>query len=371
MPLNHRHLKRGALGPISLPNGPTSPTTTAGTTTTTTANDGGNGGNGANGGQQQQSSSSVTSAHGNGNGQQTSSPTTSPVQQTTSSKVHTKEDTTSPTAPTTSPSQSTTATSSPTILHSSSIASKSSTAAAVEKTAKTTPTNTNGDDLATALGAAVTTSPASTVSASGPAVAASSSVNVGAVVGGIAGGLAALAIIYFVCMFLIRRKRARDDNFDALSFRKSAVMVNEDPFNPRPPTMIERHVNGHNVAPSISSMQGAGMAGAGAYSAHGHGSDEGHQYSEGQAAYEQPAYPSHQPLQPRQQYTFGQAYGQSYGQGAPEDGEYNGAYSEQPQAQDIYAAEAYAYPNDVVVSPGMHSQEMGHYQQAHDAYGGM
>jgi len=184
-------------------------------------------------------------------------------------------------------------------------------------------------------------------------------------------------------MYFIKRRRNNGEGFDP-SFRKSAVMLNDsaDPFNPRPPTMIERKLNSHNVAPSISSLQGANMAGAGAYSAHGHGSDEGHQYAE-QGYDQQQAYASHQPLQQRQQYTYGQSYDhEAYGLDGSDhghDAEYNGAYSADPQPQghatDIYAAEAYAYPGEdpIVVSPGMHSQEMGHYHQGYqqDAYGGM
>jgi len=184
-------------------------------------------------------------------------------------------------------------------------------------------------------------------------------------------------------MFFIRRRRSRADRFDPVSFRKSAVMVDDkaDPFNPRPPTMIERKLNSHNVAPSISSMTGAGMAGAGAYSNHGHGDEQQQQYTD---EYAQQQYPVvHQPIQPRQQYTYGQTYEQNntYEHHASEtghDAEYNGAYSADPQQQDVYAAEAYAYPEEdqVVVSPGMHAQDMGHQQDYHhgqqsDAYGGM
>jgi hypothetical protein len=166
-----------------------------------------------------------------------------------------------------------------------------------------------------------------------------------------------------------------------VSFRKSAVMVNDnaDPFNPRPPTMIERKLNSHNVAPSISSMNGANMAGAGAYSNHGHGADEQQQYEEQQYAQQQYPVAPVQPIQPRQQYTYGQSYEQQtyehQGSDTGHEAEYNGAYSSDPQQQDIYAAEAYAYPGEeqVVVSPGMHAQDLGHQEQyqAQDPYGGM
>jgi len=203
-------------------------------------------------------------------------------------------------------------------------------------------------------------------------------INVGAVIGGVAGGIAAVALLFFVCMFFIRRRRQNSEEFDPVNFRNSAHMGNDtaDPFNARarPPTMIERHLGGHHAAPSMASMQGANMAGAGAANMAGAGTygDEGYA---GQG-YDQ-GYSQHQQTQASQQYNYGQSYG--HGAYGPEDGEYNGAYSTEPQVQDIYAAEAYAYPNDVVVSPGMQSQEMGHYQQQHrqqqsqsnDAYGGI
>jgi len=148
--------------------------------------------------------------------------------------------------------------------------------------------------------------------------------------------------------------------------------------------MIERKLNSHNVAPSITSMSGAGMAGAGAYSSHGHGSDEAHQQQYDEEYAQQQYAATHQPIQARQQYTYGQSYDQGYDQQQGSDhgheAEYNGAYSSDPQQQGIYAAEAYAYPGEadqVVVSPGMHAQDMGHqqyqqqYEQSHDAYGGM
>jgi len=225
-----------------------------------------------------------------------------------------------------------------------------------------------------------------------PSIAAASHVNIGAVAGGVAAGIAGIALIIFAVVFIMRRKRASSgsEDFDPVSFRGSAAMVDDvpaDPFNPRPPTMIERHLNGHTAAPSVSSMAGGGMAGAGAYSNHGHdyyAQDQyaQDQYAQDQYAQDQYAAAGHQPIQPRQQYTYGQTYedadhnGSDVGHGA----EYNGAYSSDPQQQNIYAAEAYAYPEDdqVVVSPGMQAEDMGrhHQQQFHanntnDAYGGM
>ncbi|KAJ7282063.1 hypothetical protein C8J57DRAFT_1299348 [Mycena rebaudengoi] len=209
-----------------------------------------------------------------------------------------------------------------------------------------------------------------------PSIAAASHVNIGAVAGGVAAGIAGIALIIFAVVFIM--------DFDPVSFRGSAAMVDDvpaDPFNPRPPTMIERHLNGHTAAPSVSSMAGGGMAGAGAYSNHGHdyyAQDQyaQDQYAQDQYAQDQYAAAGHQPIQPRQQYTYGQTYedadhnGSDVGHGA----EYNGAYSSDPQQQNIYAAEAYAYPEDDQVvrrTMGRHHQQQFHANNTNDAYGGM
>jgi len=249
--------------------------------------------------------------------------------------------------------------------------SKSTVVAPTVVKATNTFVSANGDIQNTPM----TTAPDATISPSDSAVAATGNLNVGAVVGGVAGGVAGIALFFFICMYIIRRRRESNDRFDPVSFRKSAVMV-DDPFNARPPTMIERKLNSHNVAPSISSFQGPNMAGAGAYSV------EEQQYAQQYMHQQSTLQPFvHQPIQPRQQFTFGQVYEQqAYAQPGSETGhgvEYNGPYSSEPQAQYIYAAEAYAYPSerDVIVSPGMQAQEMGHHQEyqqhAHDAYGGM
>ncbi|KAF7309544.1 hypothetical protein MIND_00325300 [Mycena indigotica] len=366
---NHHRLARDLsdLFPFADPSKPSSPPA------------GGDGGNKSNSAPPQQPSSSPpapssTPSKGNNNNdgkEQNNNQSSSPPRSTTTSTPEPASKTSNLTQSTSTPPPSS--------------ALPSSTSLKPSSTSKTTPivagnnVKSQTDRFSTPVGdlGSMTTAPGISESPSSNPVGASGDINVGAVIGGVAGGIAAVALIFFVCMFFIRRRRNNNsDEFDPVSFRKSASMMNEtsDPFNPRPPTMIERKLTGHNVAPSVSSFQGANMAGAGAYS--GHGSDEGHQYD----VYQQQPYQAHQPIQPRQQYTYGQTYDNgAYGPEGSDHGhdvEYNGPYSSEPHAQDIYAAEAYAYPHDdqVVVSPGMHSQEMGHYnhqQQQHDAYGGM
>ncbi|KAL0953969.1 hypothetical protein HGRIS_005129 [Hohenbuehelia grisea] len=83
----------------------------------------------------------------------------------------------------------------------------------------------------------------------------SSGLNTGAMVGGIAGGLAAVALLSFAVVFLMRRKNKKTDErgFHASSFRRSAILL-DDPkpgepgYRPRPPSMIEQHI-AHSATP--------------------------------------------------------------------------------------------------------------------------
>ncbi|KAF8957105.1 hypothetical protein BDZ97DRAFT_120364 [Flammula alnicola] len=95
--------------------------------------------------------------------------------------------------------------------------------------------------------------------------AASSGTSTGAVVGGIGAGIVAIAALVFAVTFFIRRSRKRDNDggFDEQDFRRSAVMLNDPPthddtvargFNPRPPTMIERHLA--SPAPTFGTQYG-------------------------------------------------------------------------------------------------------------------
>ncbi|KAJ3821823.1 hypothetical protein F5880DRAFT_1508260, partial [Lentinula raphanica] len=154
----------------------------------------------------------------------------------------------------------------------------------------------------------------------------SGAINTGAVVGGIAGGLAAVSIIRFLVALFLRRynRRKRAARFEAAQFRRSAMVLDDDPgFMPRPPEMVQNREN--NYISSITSTTGPGMAGAGAYrfqqehqdvnQGHGTSFDTEHEYYRDQVAQQYyddtppvPAVPMQRaPLQPRQQYTFGQA----------------------------------------------------------------
>jgi hypothetical protein len=101
------------------------------------------------------------------------------------------------------------------------------------------------------------------------------------VIGGVAGGIAALLLFAFLATFLLRRLRSRRENeeFDASDFRRSAVIVDDEKsdFFGAPPNMANRS---HGVAPSISgSMQDniAGMGSRGAYDYSQHQTEQQHQ----------------------------------------------------------------------------------------------
>jgi hypothetical protein len=73
----------------------------------------------------------------------------------------------------------------------------------------------------------------------------------GSIIGGIGGALLALGALAFVVFFFVRRYRKKtneEEAFDSADFRKSAVLLDDaavngaSSYNPRPPTMIERHV---------------------------------------------------------------------------------------------------------------------------------
>ncbi|KIK57047.1 hypothetical protein GYMLUDRAFT_772062 [Collybiopsis luxurians FD-317 M1] len=113
-----------------------------------------------------------------------------------------------------------------------------------------------------------------------------------------------------------RRKRAK--KFEAAQFRRSAMMLDDDPLPmPRPPEMIQNR--GNNYTDSVTSTTSPGMAGAGAFrlqqdNGHDNSLEPEHEYYRDnvtQQYYDQSsasAVPMQRaPLQPRQQYTFGQA----------------------------------------------------------------
>ncbi|KAJ3753128.1 hypothetical protein EV360DRAFT_88069 [Lentinula raphanica] len=254
-----------------------------------------------------------------------------------------------------------------------------------------------------------TSSSASAASATSSAKV-SGAINTGAVVGGIAGGLAAVSIIGFLVAFFLRRynRRKRAARFEAAQFRRSAMVLDDDPgFMPRPPEMVQNREN--NYISSITSTTGPGMAGAGAYrfqqehqdvnQGHGTSFDTEHEYYRDQVAQQYyddtppvPAVPMQRaPLQPRQQYTFGQApvgTGQASTENANPfvvdnyDGESAAAAGYGPQSHAVGGQYDYQYGNYAAYSP----QQTQHVAGAHlsgqqvtrasiiderDAYGGI
>ncbi|KIM44381.1 hypothetical protein M413DRAFT_24892 [Hebeloma cylindrosporum] len=110
----------------------------------------------------------------------------------------------------------------------------------------TLPTTTAVVTVSVSRTSSSTTTSASATATSEP----STGMSTGAVVGGIGAGIVAIAAIGFAIAFFIRRSRKRG-NFDTHDFRRSAVLLDDPPthddtvsrgFNPRPPTMIERHL---------------------------------------------------------------------------------------------------------------------------------
>ncbi|KAF8623145.1 hypothetical protein AX17_007534 [Amanita inopinata Kibby_2008] len=95
----------------------------------------------------------------------------------------------------------------------------------------------------------------------------SSSHDSGPIVGGIFGGLFAVAAVVFFVGFLLRRWRRRQidkEIFDATEFRSTAVNLDDSASQPtqrslRPPTMIERHMNATPV-PGQRTFAGADPA---------------------------------------------------------------------------------------------------------------
>ncbi|KAG1771104.1 hypothetical protein EV702DRAFT_1138014 [Suillus placidus] len=106
---------------------------------------------------------------------------------------------------------------------------------------------TSQTNIVISTGTITSATPSSTASSSG-------SVNTAAVVGGIAGCLAGLAILGFLIMWCIRRKRKSDeDDWSASAFKRQSAVLVDDPepsLNPRPPTMIERH----NASPALNAQ---------------------------------------------------------------------------------------------------------------------
>lgn len=144
--------------------------------------------------------------------------------------------------------------------------------------------------------------------------------------------------------------------------------------NPRPPTMIERRLASHNVAPSISGFPPtADFAEPQLYNHHGQAQQRGLEAYGSYAAQQTAAAAA----------TTGggaAAYDQGYGSqghnGYAPNAQGHYGYTAEPQAHQVhtaYAAEAYdaeAYSSYVVEHPQAHQ----HTQSAtdtHDAYGGM
>ncbi|KAL0060367.1 hypothetical protein AAF712_012873 [Marasmius tenuissimus] len=328
----------------------------------------------------------------------TPSTTSTPSPQTTTSSTSASPQTASTTprtTPATTSSSTSTTSSSPSSVSSSS--SSSTTAPAAQATPSTTlsvngnlagtftaSNNDAGNNLLTttnAGGAAPTTTESSAPATSG-------GIKGGAIAGGVLGGIVGIAIIAALIAMIIRRKRSRDstDQFDAAQFRRSAMIMEDPPSASHSPTQLSPPPRlgvfpGRDQVVSVASTAtGPGMAGQGAYAfqaqANGGGGGVGdyndynqymHYLDGPNAAYQdepagknsaeyytdsfsqqiqptgQPGLASRQPIQQRQQYTFGETFGNVVSDdGHSDPGDAYGSHM-QMQAQGSYNPEAYSH----------------------------
>ncbi|KAK0436889.1 hypothetical protein EV421DRAFT_1907667 [Armillaria borealis] len=170
---------------------------------------------------------------------------------TSASSTSTSSSTSTTTTLTTASSTQSTTTSLSTTSSSSSSSSSShlSTSSTPSAEATNSSTHTTGTVSVTVSGAAKSASSSAVASASASSTGGTS--NTGAIIGGVAAGVIGLALVIGIIGFFLRRwrtKRRERDEFDASEFRRSAVMMqdpppdpdNDRPFNPRPPSMLER-----------------------------------------------------------------------------------------------------------------------------------
>ncbi|KAK0466824.1 uncharacterized protein EV420DRAFT_1474251 [Desarmillaria tabescens] len=187
------------------------------------------------------STSSVSVTSTSATSSATSSETTTSTH--TSSTSTSSSTSTTTTLTTTSSTQSTT-TSLSTSSSSSSSSSHTSSSSTLSAEATISSTHTTGT-------VSVTVSSSTNVAASASASSTGRSSNTGAIIGGVAAGIIGLALVIGIIGFFLRRwrtKRRDRDEFDASTFRRSAVLMhdpppdseNDRPFNPRPPSMLER-----------------------------------------------------------------------------------------------------------------------------------
>ncbi|KAG7445127.1 uncharacterized protein BT62DRAFT_1007510 [Guyanagaster necrorhizus] len=171
----------------------------------------------------------------------------------TSTSTHTSSTSMSSTSTTTTSITSSTLSLSTTSLSTTSSSSSSSssyfsTSSTVSAEATSSSTHTTAISVTVSAAAkSVSTSDVASASASST----SGTSHTGAIIGGLAAGIIGLALVIATVGFFLRRwrtNRRETDEFDAKTFRRSAVLMHgprSDPdtdrsFNPRPPSMLER-----------------------------------------------------------------------------------------------------------------------------------
>ncbi|ESK87463.1 hypothetical protein Moror_11611 [Moniliophthora roreri MCA 2997] len=201
------------------------------------------------------------------------------------------------------------------------------------------------------------------------APAATGAMSVGAVAGTISGVLVGIALLGAAIVFYMRRRRSRraTHHFDAASFRRSAMIVDDE--RTKTPELFQFRPGHQSVS---SSINGPGMAGHGAYAyrqaqeqrqpyqpyhqpknsieyytdAFAQQFHDEQQMQQLQAVGPSGAVPAQrQPIQPRQQHTFGQTSNATEARNITSDDGHDdpaGAYSSRPVPQAAYNIEAYA-----------------------------
>ncbi|KAF8887360.1 hypothetical protein BD779DRAFT_1672807 [Infundibulicybe gibba] len=116
-----------------------------------------------------------------------------------------------------------------------------------------------------------------------PSTTPAASTSTGAIIGGIGGGIIGVALIIFIITFFLRRARKRDSpiSFNAGSFRRSAMVMDDPPlredargYSPHPPSMVEQRFA--SPAPTFGTQYGApGPQYGGDQSAYGYGQRNG------------------------------------------------------------------------------------------------
>ncbi|KAF9027347.1 hypothetical protein BDZ89DRAFT_1113483 [Hymenopellis radicata] len=113
------------------------------------------------------------------------------------------------------------------------------------------------DDDILAIAVTVSASAAGSAASETTSATTGATSNTGTIIGGVAAGILGFAFLLAALAFIVRRLRRKKDeqiDFDPNSFRRSALQIHDDNFNPSPPVMTE---NRNNAGMSFGAMYGA------------------------------------------------------------------------------------------------------------------